>query len=424
LGLALAGCSSSPTKKDGTPVEEDESAEVAADDGSTSMGEMQEVEEMPTADSLEDSEVTEERGEIDAGVESFIRDAISIAEDGNLDQAASALEDLIESPRGGFLAAYNLGVVRERQGRYETAAKRYFYSLQRNPNFSPALSNLVRLYLRSGRIDDADRLAQRFVNQKPDNVEHRAVALLVPLAKGRYEDVVLQAREVLKKNEKSVDAMYAMAQANFELERFELARAIIERAVDLAPERADLFNFYGMIQLKLDNNPGAIANFQKAIELRSQFPEARNNLGVLYHEARDFDAAARQFLEAVKSYPDYKEAFLNLGNSYKGLKRYKDAELAFKRALKVDESYPEAHFNLGVLYLDSEVPGIDPIARLQKSVDEFNEYKRHQKDLPKDDPADKYIAEAKKAIEVERQKQEMMRQSQMGAEETDETPTE
>lgn len=427
LGLGqLTACSSSPTKNDGSETTEQTDGESGvASDGSTAMGEMNEIEEMPSAGSLDDGDaVSAETGEIDAGVESFIRDAIKTAEDGDLESAADALVDLIESPKGGFLAAYNLGVIRERQGRYETAARRYFFSLQRNPDFSPALSNLIRLYLRSGRVDDADQLGQKFVNERPDNVGHRAVYLLVPLAKGAYEDVIRRSRDVLKKDERNVDAMYAMAQANFELDRNELARAVIERAVELAPERADLFNFYGMIQLKLENKPGAIANFQKAIELRSQYPEARNNLGVLYHEARDFDAAAREFLSAVKSYPDYKEAFLNLGNSYKGLKRYKDAELAFKRALKIDETYPAAHFNLGVLYLDSEVPGIDPVARLQKAVDEFNTYKRYQKDMPKGDPADKYIAEAKKAIDVERQKAEMMRQSQMGAEESAEDGTE
>lgn len=417
LSLTLA-CSSSPTRDDSTATEMGEDGQ-AAPDPSVNMDQMSEVEEMPSADQLGTGDATtEESGEVDPAIEAFIRDAIQGAEKGDLNGAADALEDLVERPNGGFLAAYNLGVIREQQGRYDTAARRYFYALKRNPDFSPALANLVRLYLRSGELNDADKMVREATTNRPDNVGHRAVALLVPLARGAYEDVVRQAREVLKRDERNVDAMYAMAQANFQLERYELARSIVERAVELAPERADLYNFFGMIQLKLENNPGAIANFQKAIELRSQYPEARNNLGVLYHEARDFDAAAREFLAAVQSYPDYKKAYLNLGNSYKGLKRFKDAELAFQRALKIDDNYADAHFNLGVLYLDSEVPGMDTVARLQKSIERFNAYKAQRKERRTDDLADQYIEEAKKAIEIERQRQEMMRESQMGTEDS------
>ena len=140
-------------------------------------------------------------------------------------------------------------------------------------------------------------------------------------------------------------------------------------------------------------------------------------LGVLYHDARDFQSAAAQFEEAIRVYPDFKEAFLNLGNAYKGMKRYKDAELAFKRSVEIDDSFADGHFNLAILYLDSDVPGMDPIARLQKSIDVFGKYKAIAKQRAKDDPADKYIEEARKTIEIERQKAEMMRESQMSSEE-------
>jgi tetratricopeptide (TPR) repeat protein len=170
------------------------------------------------------------------------------------------------------------------------------------------------------------------------------------------------------------------------------------------------------VELKLDKKPAAIANFRKAVELRPQFPEARNNLGLLYHEARDYEAARLQFEEAVRVFPDYKHAFLNLGSAYKGLSRFRDAELAFKRAIEIDPQFADAHFNLAILYLDSDIPGMDPIARLQKSVDTFGQYKAVNKTMAKDDPANKYLEEARKAIEIEKQKQEMMREAQKGEE--------
>ena len=414
--FGMTACSASPEKVD-EPIAEgvvQDSSAVASVDSL-----VKDVEAVPDAETLGDVSEEETSTTVDSGTAGFINSAILGAEKGDLEGAASELESIVDQENGGYLAAYDLGVVRERQGKYDKAAKRYFQSLQKNADCSPALVNLIRLYLRQDRSADAERLAQKFMNARPDNFGHRVAALEVSLYKGQYEDVIRLSKAILRKDERHVDAMYALAQANFRLERFELARAVMERAVDLDGARADLYNMFGLVQLKLDNKPKAMINFQKAVELRSQYPEARNNLGVLYHDARDYVAAGEQFQEAIRIYPDFKQAFLNLGNAYKGLGRYKDAELAFKRAIGLDSKYGDAHFNLGILYLDSDIPGIDPIARLQKAIDSFKTYKAVAKDRRKDDPADKYIDEARKTIEVENQKKEMEREAQMGAETTE-----
>lgn len=410
----VLACSGSPEKKDESVVEES----VVTETMPATEDLMKDVQEMPSTDSLGEgtAETSADESELDAGSAAMIRDAMESAKRGDLKSAQSSLESILTQPGAAYLAAYNLGVIHERQGQYEQSARRYFESLQKNPNFSPALINLVRLYLRQDRVQDAERLADRFANQRPDVLSHRVAGLEVGLYKGAYEDVIRKAKDVLRRDEKNVDAMVAMAQANFNLGRFELARSVVVRAVELDNSRADLFNIYGLVELKLDKKPAAIANFRKAVELRPQFPEARNNLGLLYHEARDYEAARLQFEEAVRVFPDYKHAFLNLGSAYKGLSRFRDAELAFKRAIEIDPQFADAHFNLAILYLDSDIPGMDPIARLQKSVDTFGQYKAVNKTMAKDDPANKYLDEARKAIEIEKQKQEMMREAQKGEE--------
>ena len=234
--------------------------------------------------------------------------------------------------------------------------------------------------------------------------------------------MIANAKQILRKDERNVDAMVAMSQANFALERYELAKSIVLAAVKLRPMRADLYHLAGLIDVKRNNTPSAIGNFQEALKHAPSYPEARNNLGVLFHRARDYGSAEVEFKAAIKDYPDFKEAYLNLGNTYKGQKKYKDSELAFKRVITLDDQYPDAHFNLGILYLDSEVPGMDATARFQKSIDAFNQYKKVSRNVKKGDPADKYIAEASKKIEIERQKQEMMRESQKESEEAESEP--
>jgi tetratricopeptide (TPR) repeat protein len=106
------------------------------------------------------------------------------------------------------------------------------------------------------------------------------------------------------------------------------------------------------------------------------------------------------------------------------MRNFKDSEQAFRKAITLDERYSDAYFNLGVLYLDSPVPDLEPVARLQKSIETLQKYKEVAGGrMAKNDPVDKYIAEAKKAIETEKAKQELMRESQMqGGEENGAQP--
>ena len=349
---------------------------------------------------------------LDEALDGKIKDAIAQAQAGKLEDAINALDKLVELPNGGYLAAYNLGLVHELKGSRELAAKAYAKALQQEANFSPALRNLVRLYMRDRKLDEARKIAQRYVESRPRNLAHRTVELEVLVAQGRYEDVSLKARDILRRDELNVDAMLVLADANYALGRHELTKLILEKAQSLEPARADIYYKFGLVELKLENKPGAIANFKKAIELRPSYVEANNNLGLLYHEARDYEAALRHFKASVQHGPLFEQGFLNLGNAHKGLRQYGEAERAFKKAIELNPEYAPGHFNLAVLYLDSDVPGIEKVPRLQRSLEVFAQYKNVVKGkLPKDDPSDKYMAEAKKAITDEKARQELLRQT-------------
>ena len=420
LSLFAFSCSSAPVKKGEEKIIEKPTAADAEQMQDDFLKNEVVSEEAASADQFDDAETKKGSDVIGTRVSADLADASREIEGGHDDRAIDILSGAVDEEEGGFLAAFNLGVLREHQGQNDKAANRYFQSLQKNSGFSPALENLVRLYLKGDRIADAQRLVERFTNDRPDVLGHRAVGLLVQLHKGAYEDVIANAKINLTKNERHVPTMLALAEANYRLGRSELAKSVIETAVALRPERSELFYLAGLVELNLGSKSGAISNFKRAIKLNAHFPEAHNNLGVLYHEVRDYESAESEFKLAIRDFPTFKEAYLNLGNAYKGGKKYKDAELAFKRAITMDEKFQDAHFNLGVLYLDSAVPGLEVIPRLQKSIASLSRYKEVAVGLKKGDPADKYIAEAKKAIEVEKQKIEMMRESpQDGSDEED-----
>ncbi|MGM0557310.1 MAG: tetratricopeptide repeat protein [Myxococcota bacterium] len=381
----------------------DEAAEEEAESGEEARSE---------ADTSEEKQEQPKDEKVDRRTQSDIESAVAEAREGDRSDALDELEDLLNGS-AGYLAAYNMAIIHESEGATKKAAQRYQQALEKNPDFSPALLNLIRLYLRNGQTSDADQIGRKYMDRRPENMSHRAAHLEVELQKGQYEEVIRSAKKILRRDEKNVDAMLAMAEANMALERFELARAILDRAAEIQPERAEIYFKYGSISDQEETPAAAIDGYKQAIDRRADYPEAHNNLGVLYHDARDYQAAIDEFSAAIKWAPTFREAYLNKGNSLKGKGEFEKAAAAFEKALEIDPNYADALFNLGILYLDSDFKGMDKIPELRKSIEYFEKYKSVKSSrIADDDPVNKYLQEAKKAIEVEKQREEMMREQQ------------
>jgi tetratricopeptide (TPR) repeat protein len=429
LALGVTGCagvkgSSKP------PVEQPAVAEVPSEGAGAEVGagaeavapsEGGEAEAAPAQAEGEALDANEEI-EVSPEVGRALSEAIASMQENDLEGARRKLEGLQRDPDAGHLANYNLGVLSVREGQDGAAQNFFEEALRLNPDFTPALVSLTRLMLRRGKPGLAIQVAERYVSERPDNLDHVSARLQVLVQMGRYEDVIRDAKEVLRKDERNVQAMISMATAYRELGKHELAESVLLQVAQEVGEDAfvlsDVRYRLGYVYLAMEKDVRARGSFEEAVKLRPDFVEARNSLGVLYHRARDYTSAIEQFEAAVQLYPNYKEAYLNLGNAYKGKKSYAQAEDAFKRAIRVDTGYAWAYFNLGILYLDGRFEGRDRKEQFQQAIDNFNRYKTELgAELPREDPTDKYIGEALKKIELEKQREQQEREAAMEPEE-------
>lgn len=423
---AVWGCRSTPPQEDDQPQTEQIETEQPPPQQE---GEPTDQSAVPSPDQLTEDE-PDERGETEeteetedekedpgeqvaSHVDARIESALEEADAGDDGAAIEALERLVGEPEGGFLAAYNLGVLYDRRGDTGSASDYYAEALRRQPDFSPALTNLVRMYLRGDAGSEAEAVARNFIDERPDNLDHRASLLEVWLADGRYEDVVERARDLLREDVQHVGAMYQMATAKFHLGRYELAESILRRAVDLAPERADLYYLFAQVSYAQDNTDEARDNFRAAIERQPRFPEARNNYAILLHDAGNFDRAIGQLERAVDDAPNYVEAWVNLGNAHKAQGDYGEAEEAYRQALGIDDQNADAHYNLGLLYLEAPIPGMDDIPRYEQAIEAFEAFRDSVgPQRASETPVASYINEASKEIEDERERLEALREAQ------------
>ncbi|MCA9526036.1 MAG: tetratricopeptide repeat protein [Myxococcales bacterium] len=311
-------------------------------------------------------------------------------------EALSADEALAEAP-------YNQGVIAERQGDDAEARRRYEQALDVNPEFEPAVTAIANLLLRTGKASDAAAYTRQALARKPASLALRNAANRVRLfTPGQTDAVIQDTKVILREDEKNVAAMINLAAAYHQQGKYELSVAILENAKALDPRNPEIMTRAALAHEALGESIKARLALEEAVGLPGGgSAEAHNNLGLIYHAAGDYEGAGDHFQKALERAPEMLAAQINLGNALRGQQRYTDAVKAFLRALKMQPDSPEAYFNLGILYLDGDIPEIEPKRRLEKAVTYFERYKQLRGQARADDPVEQYIAEAKKRIEVE-----------------------
>jgi predicted O-linked N-acetylglucosamine transferase (SPINDLY family) len=218
-------------------------------------------------------------------------------------------------------------------------------------------------------------------------------------AAGRLAEAEATCREILARDETHSGAWHLLGILALRAGNPQAAAAHVERAVALAPARADCRCTLGFILRALDHPDEAEALFRQAIERDPDFVEAHyllgnllretqrpgdaepsyrrvlglnprhhqahNNLGAALGELNRYDEAAEHFRRAIALKPDYAEALSNLGHALRALGQAREAEAACRRALAIAPRFATAHLNLGLALQD--------LGRLDAALDSFRQ---------------------------------------------------
>jgi len=300
------------------------------------------------------------------------------------------------------LAAYDAGVLHERQGDVTRARESYLMALAVAPDFEPASQNLTRLRLRTGRADEAESDLRARIAAHPSTPGLRNQLVEVLLATNRVEAAEQESRRVLKMDERNVAAMVNLATAYHQARRHELAKTVLDNALQVDPSDPAVWGRMGFVELALGDRPQALEAFRKAASLREDYPEAHVNYGAMLVDAEDYPGAVRELELAVRHAPTNAAARINLGNAYRGARQFEPAQREYERALMLAPTANEAWFNLGLLYLDGEAPGLGVAERLERSLAYFDKYAASGGTEPR---LAQYRKEAGAALERERRRQ-------------------
>ncbi|WP_210372279.1 tetratricopeptide repeat protein [Borreliella garinii] len=143
-------------------------------------------------------------------------------------------------------------------------------------------------------------------------------------------------------------AIYNLSIAKFENNKLEESLEIINKAINLNPEKSEYLYLKASINLKNENYPNAISLYSSVIEKNPENTSAYINLAKAYEKSGN-KAQAISTLEKIIN-KNNKLALNNLGILYKKQKNYQKAIEIFEKAIK--NSDIEAKYNLATTLIE------------------------------------------------------------------------
>jgi len=350
------------------------------------------------------------RPSIDTKAQRDLEQGVRAAAAGNDAEAKQRFESALKRDANAYAALYNLGVLADREGDEKGAIDYYRRALGVLPDYAPAARGLATISIRREKTQEAVAMVEPIADQYRTNLDILALYAELLVEVKRFDEAWMAARRALKCDERFVPALIALIKASRAQGRDELADSILEQALEVDPDVAELHFLEGE---RLKSEPGqlrdAMAAYERAVQLRPDYAEARMALGIQLLASGNYQGALRHFQAAEKLVPTLPAVYVNLGDAYRATEQWSAAQTAYRQALALQAKLPEAHYGLGLLFLTAagDFPGLDELSAYEKAVDEFKTYRAAMgASLSKADQSAEYLRDLDRMIQRARRRLE------------------
>ncbi len=290
----------------------------------------------------------------------------------NFDKALKAAQSLIskqpDSPVGHNLAAAAYLGKRDEKAARAALLK----ALEVQPTYVPAAANLAQLELQSGDKKAARKWLEEIIAKDNKNVQaYMTLATLGPRIDASEVEVRGWLESALKENPGTIAPLIALSERHLRDKQPKRALEIVEKELLAAPERPELLELVGRVQLaagekiralatftKLaavqpsamayfslgntqlsnDDRAAAIGSFRKALDFRPNFPEAQFQMADAYARTGQFPEALRIATSLQQSAPKAPGGWIVEGDIHMAAKKFGDAVRAYQRAFSMAPS--------------------------------------------------------------------------------------
>jgi len=179
-------------------------------------------------------------------------------------------------------------------------------------------------------------------------------------------------RQVLAQKPHCSEALHYYGVLEHQRGRSDAAIPLIEKSLELEPDRADWHSNLGIVlqeRLKLDE---AIVAYRRAIALDPNHANANSNMGVLLRAQGKPAESEAAYREAIRIDPEHIDAYTNLGILLNGQKRTYEAVLCFCKVITLRPKHPDARRLLALAHC--------ALGELDKAIELFEQWLKDEPD--------------------------------------------
>lgn len=120
--------------------------------------------------------------------------------------------------------------------------------------------------------------------------------------------------------------------------------------------------------LRKPDTEAAFRHFEKAVEIAPQFAEAWNYMGVMSYQAGKYQDAEKYFRQALEASPGFYDSLVNLGGVLLNLKRYEEAFPYNQHAVleRPEDALAQSQLGLNHFLLGRMEPAIEHLTKAKK----------------------------------------------------------
>jgi tetratricopeptide (TPR) repeat protein len=251
--------------------------------------------------------------QVESAASEIFRQASEAMQRGNLNVAGDGFEAAARAAPAFAEAHFNLGLVREEQGRFDEAIASFQKVLALKPRLHGANLFLGIAYFRLNQLDKAFAAIQKESASYSQDAPAWMWLGVVRLAQGQPEE----------------------------------AAGALDKAAKLAPDDMDILYHRGRAHLQVSKN-----SYGRMFKVDSHSWRVHQVLAQANAEADRHTDAVAEYLAAIKLAPSQPGLHEELGSEYRSLGKVQEAEESFLRELEIAPHSVLAKYELGVLAVE------------------------------------------------------------------------
>ncbi len=253
------------------------------------------------------------------------------------------------TPRAESYSRFLAAVMLEHNGDFNQAIDNLERAAALAPESTTLNLRLIRIFVRIQDYADARKIAERTLEQNPDNANLWIVYGEILQQLKQTDKAVEAFQKAIELDPENVMGYGALVAVEESTNDFVAAVDIYQRLAKLRPDVGPIHYQLGLSLARINDAAGARKEFERALELMPKLARAHFMLGVICLEAGENEAAALHLAAYVKTTPDDARAKESLAGALGRLKRYDDAIVLLKHLASSKE--PEPRYNIEAMYM-------------------------------------------------------------------------